>query len=113
MHYLIVLAVRSAWNRRYPLTFTLLSIALATSLLLGVERLRQDVRESFSQSVSGTDLVVGARASPIQLMLYAVFRPEHALDLGAETGQSSSRSLEYPALAGRLASRLSGARHFR
>lgn len=74
MHYLIVLAVRSAWNRRYPLTFTLLSIALATSLLLGVERLRQDVRESFSQSVSGTDLVVGARASPIQLMLYAVFR---------------------------------------
>ena len=74
MRYLIALALRSAWNRRYTLSFTLLSIALATTLLVGVERLRHDVRESFSQSVSGTDLVVGARSSPVQLMLYAVFR---------------------------------------
>ena len=65
MRYLIALALRSAWNRRYTLSFTLLSIALATTLLVGVERLRHDVRESFSQSVSGTDLVVGARSSPV------------------------------------------------
>jgi putative ABC transport system permease protein len=32
------------------------------------------VRSSFSQAVSGTDLVVGARTGPVQLMLYAVFR---------------------------------------
>jgi putative ABC transport system permease protein len=49
-------------------------IALATALLLALERLRTDIRASFSQSVSGTDLVVGARTSPVQLMLYAVFR---------------------------------------
>jgi putative ABC transport system permease protein len=42
--------------------------------LLGVERLRSDVRENFSQSVSGTDLIVGARTGPMQLLLYAVFR---------------------------------------
>lgn len=43
-------------------------------LLLGVEQLRTQARDSFSQSISGTDLVAGARTSPIQLMLYAVFR---------------------------------------
>lgn len=50
------------------------SIALSVMLLLGVEQLRIQARESFSQSISGTDLVAGARTSPIQLMLYAVFR---------------------------------------
>ena len=50
------------------------SIALSVMLLLGVEQLRTQARESFTQSISGTDLVVGARTSPIQLMLYAVFR---------------------------------------
>jgi putative ABC transport system permease protein len=50
------------------------SIALSVILLLGVEQLRTQARESFAQSISGTDLVVGARTSPIQLMLYAVFR---------------------------------------
>jgi putative ABC transport system permease protein len=50
------------------------SIALATALLLTLERLRTDIRSSFSLAVSGTDLVVGARTGPVQLMLYAVFR---------------------------------------
>jgi putative ABC transport system permease protein len=68
------LAAASAWNRRDTLVLTMLSIALATFLLMAVERLRADVRESFSQSVSGTDLVVGARTGAVQLMLYAVFR---------------------------------------
>jgi putative ABC transport system permease protein len=51
-----------------------LSVALSTLLLLGVERIRSDIRENFSQSVSGTDLIVGARTGAVQLMLYAVFR---------------------------------------
>ena len=74
MKALLVLAARSAWNRRGTLILVMLSIALATLLLLSLERMRADVRESFSQSVSGTDLVVGARTGSVQLMLYAVFR---------------------------------------
>ena len=73
MKYLLTLAARSAWNRKLTLGLTLLSIALSVALLLGVERVRQDAQESFEQSVSGTDLVIGARTSPVQLMLYAVF----------------------------------------
>lgn len=74
MSALLQIALKSALNRRGTLSLVLLSIALATTLLLTLERLRTDIRESFSLSVSGTDLVVGARTSPIQLMLYAVFR---------------------------------------
>ena len=74
MKALLAIAARSAWNRRGTLALVMLSIALATALLLGLERLRSDIRSSFTQAVSGTDLIVGARTGPIQLMLYAVFR---------------------------------------
>ena len=68
------IARHSAWNRRGTLALVMLSIALATALLLGLERLRSDIRSSFTMAVSGTDLIVGARSSPVQLMLYTVFR---------------------------------------
>lgn len=68
------IAMHSAWNRRGTLSLVVLSVALAALLLLGVARLRADVRENFSQSVSGTDLIAGARTGSIQLLLYAVFR---------------------------------------
>jgi putative ABC transport system permease protein len=71
---LLGIAARSAWNRRGTLVWVMVSIALATALLLALERLRTDIRSSFAQAVSGTDLVVGARTGPVQLMLYAVFR---------------------------------------
>ena len=74
MKILFLLTFRSAWNRRGTLGLMVFSIALSVMLLLGVEQLRNGAHNGFSQSVSGTDLVVGARTSPIQLMLYAVFR---------------------------------------
>ncbi|MDR2340130.1 MAG: ABC transporter permease [Deltaproteobacteria bacterium] len=67
------LAARSAWNRRFTLLLVTLSISLSTILLVGIERVRGQVRAGFVQAISGTDLVVGARGSHIQLILYAVF----------------------------------------
>lgn len=83
MSHLFALALRSAWNRRATLALTVLAIALSVLMLLGVERLRQQVRAGFEQSVSGADLIVGARGSPLQLLLYSVFRvgeASHNLD---------------------------------
>ena len=74
MRSLWTLALASAWHRRFALSLVVLSLALSTFLLLTVERVRHDVRESFSNAVSGTDLIVGARAGTTQLLLYAVFR---------------------------------------
>jgi putative ABC transport system permease protein len=71
---LLGLAARSAWNRRFVLALVVGSIALSTLLLLAVERIRHDVRQNFSQAVSGTDLIVGARTGAVQLLLYSVFR---------------------------------------
>lgn len=71
---LFSIAWRSAWNRRFTLVLTVLSIALSTLLLLGVERIRTQLRDSFSSAVSGTDLIVGARTGSTQLLLYSVFR---------------------------------------
>ncbi|MEJ2405736.1 MAG: ABC transporter permease [Candidatus Thiodiazotropha sp.] len=68
------LTIKSLWNRRYTAFLTLLSIALSVTLLLGVERVRTEARSSFANTLSGTDLVVGARSGPIQLLLYSVFR---------------------------------------
>jgi putative ABC transport system permease protein len=91
MKALFHIALRSALNRRGTLMLVILSIALATALLLSLERLRTDIRSSFLQAVSGTDLIVGARTGPVQLMLYAVFR------IGGATqtvGMDSLRSVE-------------------
>jgi putative ABC transport system permease protein len=74
MKHLLLLAFKSAWNRRFTLSLTVIAIALSVAMLLGVERLRTQAHHSFNHAISGTDLVVGARTSPVQLMLYAVFR---------------------------------------
>lgn len=78
--YAINLAIRSLWNRRLTSTLTVVSIALSVALLIGVERVRLGARESFTQTISKTDLIVGARGGTIQLLLYAVFR------MGSPTG---------------------------
>jgi putative ABC transport system permease protein len=67
------LTLRSVWNLRLTVALTVASIALAVALLLGVERVRQQARVSFANTVSGTDLIVGARSGSVQLLLYSVF----------------------------------------
>lgn len=71
---LLNLTLRSLWNRRASLLLTLFSIAISVSLLLGVEYIRKEAKSSFLSTISGTDLVVGARSGPVQLLLYSVFR---------------------------------------
>ena len=75
---LLTLAARSSWSRRGTLVWVLVCIALSTSLLLTFERVRADMRSSFLQAVSGTDLIVGARTGAVPLMLYSVFRVGNA-----------------------------------
>lgn len=73
MKAILILAWQSALARRLTLAITLLAVAVSSALLFAVERVRQDARSSFSRSVAGVDLVVGARTGGMQLMLQAVF----------------------------------------
>lgn len=68
------LALKSLKNRKFTTLMTIASIALSVTLLLGVERIRKEAKKSFTNTISGTDLVVGARTGPVQLLLYSVFR---------------------------------------
>ncbi|MCP4187339.1 MAG: FtsX-like permease family protein [Gammaproteobacteria bacterium] len=69
-----LLAWKSLVNRRSTAILTVISIAVSVSLLLGIEKIRIDARDSFTNTISGTDLVVGGRSGSIQLLLYSVFR---------------------------------------
>jgi putative ABC transport system permease protein len=68
------LALKSLLNRRLAAGLLVASIALSVALLAGVERIRTQTEASFTRAVAGTDLVVGARSGPVNLMLYSVFR---------------------------------------
>ena len=68
------LSLRSLNNRRLTVILTIFAIAISVMLALGVERVRQDAKGSFANTISGTDIIVGARSGSIQLLLYSVFR---------------------------------------
>ena len=70
----IRLALQSLMNRWVTAALTVGSIALSVMLLLAVEKVRTGARQSFADTISGTDLIVGARSGSIQLLLYSVFR---------------------------------------
>ncbi|MBL0688304.1 MAG: ABC transporter permease [Pseudoalteromonas sp.] len=74
---LFKLAYKSLLNRRASVLLTLLTIAISVMLLLSIERVRIDAKSSFSNTISGTDLIVGARTGDIQLLLSSVFRIGH------------------------------------
>lgn len=82
------LALKSLKNRLFTTILTVLSIALSTALLLSVERTKRAAEEGFTQSVSGVDLIVGARSGPINLILYTVF------NMGSATNNISWQSYE-------------------
>ncbi len=70
---ILQLALQSLRNRALTTALTLASIALSVTLLVGVENVRAGVRESFSGTIRGTDLIVGARGGSLQLLLSSVF----------------------------------------
>ncbi|MBL1377116.1 ABC transporter permease [Zobellella iuensis] len=71
---MLMLAFKSLWARRLTAGLTLAAIAISVLLLVGVEKVRHELKDSFARTISGTDLIVGARSGQINLLLYSVFR---------------------------------------
>lgn len=71
---LLRIALKSARFRRTSLLLTVFTIAISVTLLLGVDKIRKESKNSLLNTVSQTDLIVGARSSPTNLLLYSVFR---------------------------------------
>jgi len=70
---MIRLAIKSLLNRRASVLLTIIAIAVSVTLLLAVERVREQVQSHFANTVSGTDLIIGARTGQTQLLLSSVF----------------------------------------
>lgn len=85
---LLNLAIKSLRNRAFATTLTIISIALSMILLLSVERAKRAAEEGFTQTISKTDLIVGARSGPLQLILYTVF------NMGSSTHNISYETFE-------------------
>jgi len=85
---MIGIAWKSLVNRWPTALLAVLAIAMSVALILTVEKVRRDARSSFTQTVSGTDLIIGARSGSVQLLLYSVFR------IGNATNNISWESVE-------------------
>ena len=91
------LAIHSLLNRSVTVILTICAIAISITLLLGVEKVRNEARLSFANTITGVDLIVGARSGSIQLLLYSVFRIGNAKAISiitstAETSHWRSRT---------------------
>jgi len=84
----IKLATKSLINRKGSVLLTLLAMTVSIFVLLGVEHIRHQAKESFANTVSGVDLIVGARTGNLNLLLYSVFR------IGSPTNNISWESYE-------------------
>jgi len=82
------LAWRSLLNRKVSALLTVFAIALSVALFLGVEKARNAAKSGFDNTISGTELIVGAPSGQINLLLYSVFR------LGNATAEISWQAYE-------------------
>ena len=89
MIHLLNLAIKSMWNRKLSISLMLASGTLSIFLLLAVEKVRIGAYEGFKNTLSGTDLIVGGRTGPINLLLYSVFR------IGSPTNNISWKSYQW------------------
>lgn len=79
---LFKLAWHSLGSRFATVLLTVLMMSVSVLVLLSVENIRHQAKESFQQSVSDVDLIVGPRTGQINLLLYSIFHigvPTHNL----------------------------------
>ena len=91
---MLMLAAKSLWSRRLTACLTLIAIAISVCLFLGVERVKGQAKESFARTIAGTDLIVGARTGPLNLLLYSIF---HLGDATNNIGWDSYQALRQQA----------------
>ena len=84
----LLVASRSLRYRLSGVLLTIASVALSVFVLLGVEHVRQEARTGFASTISGVDLIVGARTGEINLLLLSIFR------IGTATANVSWESVE-------------------
>jgi len=86
---LIKLAFRSLLHRKTTVVLTLISLLIGVTLLFAVSFIKNEAKSSFTKTISGVDLIIGAKTSQINLLLYSIFR------LGDPTNNISWEGYEF------------------
>jgi putative ABC transport system permease protein len=71
---LIKLSWKNVLHRPLSSGFTVLILTLGIAMLSILYRLSEQVRSTFENNMAGVDMVVGAKGSPLQLILSALFQ---------------------------------------
>lgn len=74
------IALKSLLNRKKIALLVLTSLTLSIFLFLGVQRAAIISRDSFSRTISGTDLIIGHKTGQLNLLLYSVFHMGDAIN---------------------------------
>lgn len=74
------IALKSLLNRQKIIILVFFSLTLSVFLFLGVQRASRISRESFSRTISGTDLIIGHKTGQLNLLLYSVFHMGDAVN---------------------------------
>ena len=62
------LAFQSLWDRKGSVILSLMAMTVSIFVLLAVENIRHQTKENFSNTVSGVDLIVGAKTGSLNLL---------------------------------------------
>ena len=92
------LASKSLLNRKGSVLLTIMAMTVSIFVLLGVEHIRGQSKQSFNSTISGVDLIVGARTGSLNLLLYSVFRlgsPTNDIDWETYRHISSSQKVDW------------------
>lgn len=83
------IVIKSLMYRKWSLVLTFATLVLSVFLLILVSRVNESSRLSFTRVISSTDLIVGPRTTPLNLLMYS------ALGIGQATHSVSNKSFNY------------------
>jgi putative ABC transport system permease protein len=87
----MTLAIASLRARAGTAILTVLTLALSTLLFVGVAKIGEGTRASFEATLTETDLIVGARSAPVNLLLASIFRiGDPPANVSADTARAIS-----------------------
>ena len=69
---ILKVSIKNLFHKPLYTLLSVISLAISIALLLGIRQLDATVKKQFDNSLGNVDLVIGAKGSPLQLVLSSV-----------------------------------------
>ncbi len=67
------LTLKSLMHRKFITVLSILSIGISVALSLSISKIKTSAEEGFTNTISQTDFIVGAKGGSLNLLLYSIF----------------------------------------